>query len=206
MIPGQATCGCCAGADVETPARIDNPPGQAAIAYRVGVHARFKESLLTRLSAADLPALHPARHARGHRFHDRAVRRARGDARRARLLPGAHRQRELPAHRHRAALDPGARAPDRLRARARRGRRHAPRVHAAGVARQRRRGGRARHDPRRHAGAERAGPGRAAAELRDRRSGRPHASSGTRSRSRPTLPGVRSSSTPHSSSPASATT
>ena len=51
------TCGCCTGADVETPARIDNPPGQSAIAYRTGVHARFKESLLARLSAAELPAL-----------------------------------------------------------------------------------------------------------------------------------------------------
>ena len=33
-------CGCCAGLDVETPARIDNPPGQSAIAYRVGVHGQ----------------------------------------------------------------------------------------------------------------------------------------------------------------------
>ena len=51
------TCGCCAGVDVETPRRIDNPPGLAAIAYRVGVHASFKESLLARLSSASLPAL-----------------------------------------------------------------------------------------------------------------------------------------------------
>jgi len=51
------TCGCCAGLDAETPLRIDNPPGLAAIAYRVGVHARFKESLLARLSSAGLPAL-----------------------------------------------------------------------------------------------------------------------------------------------------
>ena len=50
-------CGCCAGLDVETPARIDNPPGQTAIAYRVGVHGQFKESLLARLSSAELPAL-----------------------------------------------------------------------------------------------------------------------------------------------------
>lgn len=57
ILPGEAPCGCCAGADIETPARIDNPPGQRAVAYRTGVHARFKESLLARLSAADLPAL-----------------------------------------------------------------------------------------------------------------------------------------------------
>ncbi len=50
-------CGCCAGLDVETPARIDNPPGQSAIAYRVGVHGQFKELLLARLSGAELPAL-----------------------------------------------------------------------------------------------------------------------------------------------------
>ena len=37
--------------------------------------------------------------------------------RRPHLLPGAHRQRGLPAHRHRAALDPRAGAADRLRAR-----------------------------------------------------------------------------------------
>jgi hypothetical protein len=51
------TCGCCAGFDAETPLRIDNPPGLAAITYRVGAHARFKESLLAKLSSAGLPAL-----------------------------------------------------------------------------------------------------------------------------------------------------
>ncbi|MFI5017360.1 MAG: hypothetical protein ACHQHK_05385, partial [Dongiales bacterium] len=53
----ETDCGCCAGLDVETPARIDNPPGQSAIAYRVGVHGQFKESLLARLSSAELLAL-----------------------------------------------------------------------------------------------------------------------------------------------------
>ncbi len=51
------SCGCCAGVDVATPTRIDNPPGQSSINYRAGVHASFKESLLARLSSADLPAL-----------------------------------------------------------------------------------------------------------------------------------------------------
>ncbi len=51
------TCGCCAGLDAETPRRIDNPPGLDAVSYRVGVHARFKESLLAKLSSAGLPAL-----------------------------------------------------------------------------------------------------------------------------------------------------
>ncbi len=55
--PTPSTCGCCAGLDAETPVRIDNPPGLKAIAYRVGTHARFKESLLARLSGTALPAL-----------------------------------------------------------------------------------------------------------------------------------------------------
>jgi len=50
-------CGCCAGVDSETPRRIENPPAQTAISYRVGNHARFKESLLSRLSSSDYPAL-----------------------------------------------------------------------------------------------------------------------------------------------------
>jgi predicted phage baseplate assembly protein len=52
-----AGCGCCAGTDVETPAAIDNPPGLAAIAYRVGTWSTFRESILARLSSADHPAL-----------------------------------------------------------------------------------------------------------------------------------------------------
>jgi hypothetical protein len=55
--PGLDTCGCCTGLDAETPARIDNPPGQSSIVYRSGTHASFKASLLARLSASDLPAL-----------------------------------------------------------------------------------------------------------------------------------------------------
>ena len=52
-----AGCGCCAGTDVETPAAIDNPPGLAAIAYRVGTWSTFRESILARLASADHPAL-----------------------------------------------------------------------------------------------------------------------------------------------------
>jgi predicted phage baseplate assembly protein len=50
-------CDCCAGRSQETPRAIDNPPGLSAIAYRVGTHSRFKESILARLSGIDLPAL-----------------------------------------------------------------------------------------------------------------------------------------------------
>jgi len=50
-------CGCCSGLDSETPRRIDNQPGLAAIGYRVGTHGWFKDSLLARLSSANLPQL-----------------------------------------------------------------------------------------------------------------------------------------------------
>lgn len=51
-------CGCCAGVEIDTPVEVLNRPGLAAIAYRVGTHALFKESLLARLSGSRLPALH----------------------------------------------------------------------------------------------------------------------------------------------------
>ena len=56
-VSDRAACGCCIGVHRDTPARVDNPPGQSAVAYRVGVHATFKSSLLARLSTAELPAL-----------------------------------------------------------------------------------------------------------------------------------------------------
>ncbi len=51
------TCGCCAGIDRETPARIHNTAAAPAITYRVGDWAAFKESMLSGLSAAERPAL-----------------------------------------------------------------------------------------------------------------------------------------------------
>ena len=68
-------------------------------------------------------------HARARRPGDRAARRRGRGRRRADLLPGADRERGLPAHRDRAALDARARARDRLRARTGRRRRDLPRVH-----------------------------------------------------------------------------
>lgn len=50
-------CGCCEGIEAGTPVEVHNRPGLSAIAYRVGTHARFKRSMLARLSSADLPAL-----------------------------------------------------------------------------------------------------------------------------------------------------
>lgn len=50
-------CGCCEGISSETPQRVANRPGLSAIAYRVGDHARFKETLLARLTISNQPAL-----------------------------------------------------------------------------------------------------------------------------------------------------
>lgn len=48
-------CGCCEGVERETPVSIENRPGLSALAYRVGTHGRFKESMRAALSAE--PAL-----------------------------------------------------------------------------------------------------------------------------------------------------
>lgn len=50
-------CGCCEGITLETPVAVSNRPGLAAIVYRVGTHAQFRASLLSRLSGADLAEL-----------------------------------------------------------------------------------------------------------------------------------------------------
>ncbi len=44
------TCGCCEGTGPLTPALIENPSGLSAIAYRIGTHATFKETMLAGLS------------------------------------------------------------------------------------------------------------------------------------------------------------
>jgi hypothetical protein len=50
-------CGCCDGTGISAPRVIDNRPGLDTIAYRPGTHDAFKETMLARLSSADLPAL-----------------------------------------------------------------------------------------------------------------------------------------------------
>ncbi|WP_416138203.1 putative baseplate assembly protein [Halomonas sp. HK25] len=50
-------CDCCAGIEADTPRRIDNPPSLPAIAYRIGRHGDFVDSMRARLSGADTPAL-----------------------------------------------------------------------------------------------------------------------------------------------------
>ncbi len=44
------TCGCCEGIEKVTPQKIANRPGLPALAYRVGTHATFMETMLARLS------------------------------------------------------------------------------------------------------------------------------------------------------------
>jgi len=39
-------CGCCTGIDVHSPIAVDNRAGLSQIAYRVGTHARFKQTML----------------------------------------------------------------------------------------------------------------------------------------------------------------
>ena len=58
---GLNDCGCGAGLAVTTPATVSNRPGLSAIAYRVGTHALFKQTMLARLSGSDLPALRALR-------------------------------------------------------------------------------------------------------------------------------------------------
>lgn len=57
-MPVVSTCSCCEGISPETPVKIFNRPGLHAIAYRVGVYHQFRESLLSALSSARVPALH----------------------------------------------------------------------------------------------------------------------------------------------------
>jgi predicted phage baseplate assembly protein len=52
-------CGCCAGVTSETPVGKSNPPGQGAIAYRVGTWSTFRNTMVSRLSSSDYPALAP---------------------------------------------------------------------------------------------------------------------------------------------------
>jgi predicted phage baseplate assembly protein len=54
---GLDDCDGCSGIDARTPEPLFNRPGLPAIAYRVGTHSTFLESLLAGLSTADRPRL-----------------------------------------------------------------------------------------------------------------------------------------------------
>lgn len=58
-LEGLDDCGCCEGVDAAVPVEVENRPGLPAVAYRVGRWQSFRESLLARLSSADVPALQP---------------------------------------------------------------------------------------------------------------------------------------------------
>jgi hypothetical protein len=47
---GQAACACCAGIETVTPRPTANRPGLDSIAYRIGTHAGFLQSMLARLA------------------------------------------------------------------------------------------------------------------------------------------------------------
>jgi hypothetical protein len=52
-------CGCCDGVTLLTPAVIDNRPGLDALAYRVGTHAQFFETMQARLSTIRVDGVGP---------------------------------------------------------------------------------------------------------------------------------------------------
>lgn len=54
---GGCDCGCCAGTEPLTPQTIANRPGLDTLAYRVGTHSSFLETMKARLSSDDFPAL-----------------------------------------------------------------------------------------------------------------------------------------------------
>jgi len=54
---GACGCGCCEGTEPLTPRTIANRPGLDALAYRVGTHASFLETMQARLSSSDFMAL-----------------------------------------------------------------------------------------------------------------------------------------------------
>jgi hypothetical protein len=51
------TCHCCEGLTAQTPVAVTNLPGLSAIAYRVGTHSQFKQSMLAALSDITRAAL-----------------------------------------------------------------------------------------------------------------------------------------------------
>ena len=50
--PGAEACGCCDGVEPSTPQRVENRHGLAAVAYRIGDYAQFRDSLHARLSSS----------------------------------------------------------------------------------------------------------------------------------------------------------
>ncbi len=158
---GHTLTGSCDAPDLD-PRRPNNRPGLPAISYRIGRHGDFLARMLHALPRESVEdrstgAVTVPLRALTARTTDDPSHRApgclRGLARRAHLLPGAHRQRGLYRHRDRASLGHRADAHDRLRTQAGRGRLGASRFTVESS-----------DDPfrgyraRRHAGDERAAP------------------------------------------------
>jgi len=53
----KSDCGCCEGTEKATPVSTANRPGLTALSRRVGTHASFLETMIARLSSADVPEL-----------------------------------------------------------------------------------------------------------------------------------------------------
>src|SRR5690349_14026950 len=51
MMHASAACGCCEGVQVVTPQPTANRPGLSTLAYRVGTHTTFLETMQARLSS-----------------------------------------------------------------------------------------------------------------------------------------------------------
>ncbi len=66
-----APCGCCEGVEHATPIAVANRPGLPALAYRVGTHATFFETLLARLSNMPVDVLRHEYDADGKPIIDR---------------------------------------------------------------------------------------------------------------------------------------
>ena len=162
--PRLLDCGCCAP-DADRPDPIENGPGRSSLAYRCGTHGSFRATMLGRI--ARTPELRSLT-TREPEDPSIALHRRLGERpRRPDLLPGANRQRGLPADRHRASIRVRAGGRDRLPAQSGRGRNRLARLRA----RERSGGAGERRHPARREGPERPRPGRGAADLRDDRRG-----------------------------------
>ena len=47
-------CGCCEGIEIVMPLNTYNRPGLSELAYRIGTHGSFLETMIARLSSSDL--------------------------------------------------------------------------------------------------------------------------------------------------------
>ncbi|MBN3925391.1 putative baseplate assembly protein [Nostoc sp. NMS4] len=53
----RSSCGCCEGVEILTPTSVVNQPGLYTLAYRVGTHASFYETMKARLGDSKFPSL-----------------------------------------------------------------------------------------------------------------------------------------------------